>query len=900
MQSGRYPGPPGSHSGPPGGHSGPPTSYSGPPTSYPGPPGSYDVRLPQPRHAAYDQRQPSPLPRAPPAYVMPLPGVAEAAMHYQPAGLANASSGSSGARDSGSPYALHPPPPSFRHRAYGSTDSLYPSTLHPSRHIQSHFQSQQHQPVKLLQSCDSCRRRKIRCSGEKPTCSSCIRYQEHCHYSPLATPRRRLGKRTRTSADDGILGDDQLDDDQLLGDELPGDRRPDSEQPQAVAPADYAARPDAPAAVDEGAAAAAGGTESWRAEADAMRRDVATLARKFDGLGDKLDALICAIGKRRRTDGSSELSDVESSDESLARSHRGPRRAWRSAHVGAEFPNLVDTTSRFGLDSTNVGIISHMMDDYDRARGNEQQGSQLSEQLAGHSIDKHGSRPPEQQQPARQQPARQKHGAGDSETFMPAAETQPRSTEATKRLESAEMRSRLVETFYQSSDVSTVALIPRHIFEKLQSADRTPATMMYVMLAHACSYPDAEAVLTMERAQAQAHFIERAYRSLFECLEYDSAEHCVALMLFAIVIPQAGLHRAWIMQSLSMQMAIRLRFNTLDSPLSAPAFSGDSELVREWKRRVFWQMCALDTLPSTLGDLPPWLLIRNVRCQAPRAMTAEDVSREKADGGHLAMLGPAVVLCDDQQTLGLQVELLEMICDIGTLQSCLMPEEGPFSEEFFGIHQRMEQWQQRMPHHRVLAEGCPARVSREVRERPGLVSLELLLQYARILLYLIKDTWLPVQRTMTEKEQDTLAWTREAAREAAQTVHRLVPLIWGMRLSSLSSFAPCVVFQACVTSMSSCSWDHEPHRILAAVKSVQSGLGFLEHVSPRWGFAGVLMAPLRSMIIEHGFGLRNSPGAGHVDEETTAPASDQTTGGQFQPAPTEDMEVQPFADESPW
>ncbi|KAI8325795.1 hypothetical protein GQ54DRAFT_254030, partial [Martensiomyces pterosporus] len=35
-----------------------------------------------------------------------------------------------------------------------------------------------------------CRRRKIRCSGEKPTCSSCIRYQEMCHYSPLATPRR--------------------------------------------------------------------------------------------------------------------------------------------------------------------------------------------------------------------------------------------------------------------------------------------------------------------------------------------------------------------------------------------------------------------------------------------------------------------------------------------------------------------------------------------------------------------------------------------------------------------------------------------------------------------------------------------------------------------------------------
>ncbi|KAJ2843086.1 hypothetical protein J3B02_005380, partial [Coemansia erecta] len=156
---------------------------------------------------------------------------------YQFSSAATRSSGSGHIGRDNSSYSNRLAPATYT--ASTTSGNLYPSTLFPSHHIQAqhqprhphqqqqqlqkppqhrssssssshhHHQQQQQQeqtlpshsangaPVKLLQSCDSCRRRKIRCSGEKPTCSACIRYQELCHYSPLATPRRRVGKRAR-------------------------------------------------------------------------------------------------------------------------------------------------------------------------------------------------------------------------------------------------------------------------------------------------------------------------------------------------------------------------------------------------------------------------------------------------------------------------------------------------------------------------------------------------------------------------------------------------------------------------------------------------------------------------------------------------------------------------------
>ncbi|KAJ1655721.1 hypothetical protein IWQ61_004580 [Dispira simplex] len=44
--------------------------------------------------------------------------------------------------------------------------------------------------LKLLRACDTCRRKKIRCAGEKPVCSTCQRNQTPCHYSSWVRAKR--------------------------------------------------------------------------------------------------------------------------------------------------------------------------------------------------------------------------------------------------------------------------------------------------------------------------------------------------------------------------------------------------------------------------------------------------------------------------------------------------------------------------------------------------------------------------------------------------------------------------------------------------------------------------------------------------------------------------------------
>ncbi|KAJ2476775.1 hypothetical protein IWW56_004730, partial [Coemansia sp. RSA 2131] len=544
-------------------------------------------------------------------------GLGEAAP-YAFSGTANTSAGRGtvhGSNPSGhsSTFTAQPSLPqsplSSSYRVHGSADSLYPSTLLPSRQIQAHhhpYQIDPQHPVRLLQSCDSCRRRKIRCSGEKPTCSSCIRYQEHCHYSPLATPRRRAGKRARTSLGNGTSGPS------MLRNESAG--RESSNEPllmssaasahgdQTITGAEqsdrYAGNQETPSS----------GVERWHSEADEMRQDIHTLASKFDVLNNKLDTLIGLVGSRRRDFGRSETNESSSDyedGESLARADTAPDGARSIVSESGEFLNLVDKTSRFGIDATNIGILADIMSSIDKARGQPQQTSSAGVRVSG--TTNAGTSTP--------RPDSAATGLGPSDEMA-----LPRRPDLIQQLLTSEMQEHLIDTFYLNTDVNTIAFIPRYIFDRLQHEKRAPVPMINVIMADACNYSNHEAVLAMGRHWARGYFIERAYRGLFACLEYDSTEHCVALLLFAMVISKAGLHRAWIMHSLSTQMAIRLRFNTLDSPLSSLAFKNDTMLTLEWKRRIFWQLYTFDILTSTLSDLPPCLSIHGVRCKAPQPL----------------------------------------------------------------------------------------------------------------------------------------------------------------------------------------------------------------------------------------------------------------------------------------
>lgn len=58
-------------------------------------------------------------------------------------------------------------------------------------------------PIRLMLSCDNCRRKKIKCNGDKPTCQCCQKQDVVCHYSPLGPrkkPRKPSKKRKKSAA----------------------------------------------------------------------------------------------------------------------------------------------------------------------------------------------------------------------------------------------------------------------------------------------------------------------------------------------------------------------------------------------------------------------------------------------------------------------------------------------------------------------------------------------------------------------------------------------------------------------------------------------------------------------------------------------------------------------------
>ncbi|KAJ1931821.1 hypothetical protein EC988_009661, partial [Linderina pennispora] len=57
----------------------------------------------------------------------------------------------------------------------------------PDEHDGAESRKQQ----RLLQACDSCRRKKIKCDSTKPSCWQCKNMRLACHYSPLVRKRRR-------------------------------------------------------------------------------------------------------------------------------------------------------------------------------------------------------------------------------------------------------------------------------------------------------------------------------------------------------------------------------------------------------------------------------------------------------------------------------------------------------------------------------------------------------------------------------------------------------------------------------------------------------------------------------------------------------------------------------------
>ncbi|OMH82886.1 Lactose regulatory protein LAC9 [Zancudomyces culisetae] len=73
--------------------------------------------------------------------------------------------------------------------AYGERGSDYDIDENSSNSLDSE-QSETETTVKLMHACDVCRKKKVKCDGNKPTCSSCLRVGVDCVYSPLIRKKK--------------------------------------------------------------------------------------------------------------------------------------------------------------------------------------------------------------------------------------------------------------------------------------------------------------------------------------------------------------------------------------------------------------------------------------------------------------------------------------------------------------------------------------------------------------------------------------------------------------------------------------------------------------------------------------------------------------------------------------
>ncbi|PVV02998.1 hypothetical protein BB560_002534 [Smittium megazygosporum] len=63
--------------------------------------------------------------------------------------------------------------------------------------------SDSQQSVKLMHSCDACRKKKVKCNGSKPTCSTCSRMSIKCIYSPSS--KKKKARKSELQKIDSIL-----------------------------------------------------------------------------------------------------------------------------------------------------------------------------------------------------------------------------------------------------------------------------------------------------------------------------------------------------------------------------------------------------------------------------------------------------------------------------------------------------------------------------------------------------------------------------------------------------------------------------------------------------------------------------------------------------------------------
>ncbi|KAJ1904424.1 hypothetical protein LPJ81_002498 [Coemansia sp. IMI 209127] len=462
------------------------------------------------------------------------------------------------------------------------------------------------QQARLMLSCDNCRRKKIRCNGGKPLCTSCQRNGAPCHYSPVGPrkkPRRSTAQATRPQQQKTSQPSESDSDsaETSTAARTTGHRAkrrasslqiPENDQESAsissVSHLMLERLREVEAVVDPGRSA--GGSSSIPAGPSAARLPVMEMLRlqtQISGLVDELRNLtINHVSGMTPVSVASPVAVSPSNDTSFA--------------------NASGHTDRYSAEASSPGDAA--------------QGRVFGPSLA--SLSSH-TRLPRRQSHIGSDPGTSAHSASDPPQQQPNAPEDaqdPSDHPRTRGLNiSRDLINHLISVYFKYGHPSETGMHPIELYKDRLERAQVSEPFLLSVLAVASRFSDDPRVVREPAYLSGYDFFERVTRSLMmDVLERDCVENMLTLnnlAVYAVGLPVAN--RGWYFSGMAMRMATQMSLQKVDAPGRMPGASMMSGPGIESARRAFWTTLLLEALASFASGEPPPITIQDIHVAEP-------------------------------------------------------------------------------------------------------------------------------------------------------------------------------------------------------------------------------------------------------------------------------------------
>ncbi|KAJ1663216.1 hypothetical protein IW140_004439 [Coemansia sp. RSA 1813] len=586
------------------------------------------------------------------------------------------------------------------------------------------------QSARLMLSCDNCRKKKIRCNGGKPVCTSCQRNGAPCHYSPVGPrkkPRRstahtagagagaRSRQQRKTPSESVISDSDSAETSAAI--RTAGHRAKRRASSLQISDNDRASAGvssvshlmlerlrEVESVMDPGRSSAAGGGVSAGSSVNRLPvMEMLRLQTQISGLVDQLRNITIhhASGITPVSVGSPGTPPraTPSNDAPFAAASRP------TDNYSAEAPSSGETAQGrvFGPPSLKHNPVHRWQSHIGSDPG-----------APAHSAN----------EPSPQQQQRQSQSTPEG---MQDSSESPR----TRGLNiSRDLINHLISVYFRYGHPSETGMHPIELYKDRLERAQVSEPFLLSVLAVASRFSDDPRV-TREPAYLSGYdFFERVTRSLMmDVLERDCVENMLTLnnlAVYAVGLPVAN--RGWYFSGMAMRMATQMSLQKVDAPGRMPGASMMSGPGIESARRAFWTTLLLEALASFASGEPPPITIQDIHVAEPyddptmlddvalfpdtsiaNGRSSEPTSGSKDQRTRAAAAHGSAGASDsggakDVASKGVHpnvcayiAQLAMLLVRVARLNGNRHPESAQFSPEYAALHTEMVAWYHGLP-----------------------------------------------------------------------------------------------------------------------------------------------------------------------------------------------------------